>query len=77
MADGEWNKVCALMTAPVPSLLSRLLPASLLQEDGVPLPCSVTPSLFQPVPFSCVSVTLISSETQNVAPSYNLATTKI
>jgi hypothetical protein len=34
MADGEWNKVCALMTAPVPTLLSRLLPPSLLQEDG-------------------------------------------
>lgn len=34
MADGEWSKVCALMTAPVPNLQSRLLPASLLQDDG-------------------------------------------
>lgn len=34
MADGEWTKVCALMTAPVPTLTSCLLPASLLSEEG-------------------------------------------
>ena len=32
--NGEWAKVCALVTAPVPTLRSSLLPDALLQADG-------------------------------------------
>ncbi len=34
MADGEWGRVCSLLTAPMPTLRSRLLPAELVGEDG-------------------------------------------